>query len=445
MLLSGKAGVLLLTLSNIEDGKIFQRSAGETSGPVTVSGIYDGDSTGIQARVLLDADDSTVVDWTTIVASPTNDVFSGDITVPQGGPYYVQVRHANLTGTVKEGTTTFYVGTVIVIYGQSNAARFTVNGTSPPAAASGTRWFNGSSWTSVPAANGIRNLLNDLIGLTGVPVGALNGAISGKTVAQLSEDSGTSYFADLAAQIAASGGDAEFIVWHQGESDAAFATPAATYSTLLDALHQSIADEVSRTKAQIPFVVSSLATATGQATDANWWTIQGALVLADADHAAIHYSHSNLDAVLAAGDPVHLSNASNGVSGKRYASTIGNLLGEVADPTAWFIASIAMVDTTHTDVTLVHSLGTDFTPTSGITGFEISDDAGSNWEVPSAAVRQDATTIRLTHGVMDLGDARVLRYQYGQTPDVSGAVLDNSSLAVPLNHSANQTISVTPP
>ncbi len=73
------------------------------------------------------------------------------------------------------------------------------------------------------------------------------------------------------------------------------------------------------------------------------------------------------------------------------------------------VASAAIVDSTHTDVTLTYPAGcggTDFTPTSGIEGFTIFD-AGVSKAI-SAAVRTDSTHVRLTHAA--ISGARTVQY-----------------------------------
>ena len=90
-------------------------------------------------------------------------------------------------------------------------------------------------------------------------------------------------------------------------------------------------------------------------------------------------------------------------------------------------------------MTLDHRGGTDITPASGITGFEVFDN-GSGVTIQSAArAATDAVRLTLSRSIV-AGHTVTLRYLYGTTPNVSGLVKDNSPLALPLE---NTTGSVT--
>jgi hypothetical protein len=431
-------GATSLTLTELTDGRIYQRAIGGTDKDITISGTYAGSPVAIEVRIFDPADDSDIVAWQTLDASPSAGAFSGTVTVPQGGPHGYEVRDSTDTDVGAVGESEFFVGALIIGYGQSNMGGMFDVSSSPPAANAITRYFDGSDWVSVPSGNGIRELLNELATETGIPWGAIDGSAPGVGISFLVE--GSDAFTALASQIAAIG-DAEFIVWHHGEGNTSGGGIAVeTYITSLAGLHDSIADEVGRTTAEIPLLTASLATHTsGVNGDQGWFNVQAALRKAALDYADIHYSHSNMDAPLS--DGLHWTAAGYANAGKRYAQTILRVLGDETDDPAWFIDAAEIVDATHTDITVVHSMGTDFSPSSGITGFEISDDNGANWEVPSAAARQDATTIRLTHSSFSLSDDRLVRYQFGEAPDVSDPVVDNGALASPLNHTANQVIS----
>lgn len=340
-----------------------------------------------------------------------------------------------------------YTGPQIVIIGdgQSNWLRHASFGSSPPAASAGTFFFSGGVWGAVPAANGARELLNAIAAATGKTVGLISGGQSGVNIAALQPGAGTGYFESLAAQmVAADAGSAEenYILYLQGEGDADSVAPTspAAFAAAMDSLHGSLVAVIGKTKTTCKFIVSSLAGwVGGAATDAAWEGINNSLYTAHDTYPNIIYSHSNRIYPVD-GDGAHWNLASYyGKSGAQYARTILWLRGTVATRPLWNIASVAIVDATHTDVVLAHSMGTDFTPTSGITGFTLSIDGFSTTIVPSAAVRQDANTIRLTHSSLATSNSRTVRYQYGKLPVITAPVLDNSGLAAPLNHSAGQS------
>lgn len=419
-------------LTDIASGRLFQRTKDLTTGPVSATGTYSGGTpNAIELQVRKVSDNTVVKAWTTASATIIGNNWSASITgVAQGGSYYVEARPSNATGLAATGSNPFYVGILIVMYGQSNMLYMSTTTSSPPSATAGTRYFDGSAWGNVPAGNGVRELLNGVIAATGVPCAALNGAISGVPIAGLVK--GQTNYTNLAAQIAAAGGDFEFIAWHQGEGDSAGGTSQATYLAALDQLHADLATDFGRTKAQAPLVVAGLSTNTsgvGFGTDASWDAMQRTLLEAGNTLTACTYSHSNLDAVLADGS--HWTAASYGRAGKRYARTIGTLLGATSGYPKWTIASAEVISATVTRVVMTHGLGTDFTPTSAITGFDVSGDNGGSW-VSCTGARVNATTLDLTHASVATTSSRKLRYQYGLSCNVSAPVVDNSSLAAPL-------------
>lgn len=420
--------------------QLYQRDAGGNSFDVPVTGSFTGESGEIEVKILLAADDSTVVDWSTLDAAPSDGAFAGTVTVPEGGPYYAQVRAAAETDIADENTSPFSVGIWILCAGQSNMAGMFSSGSSPPAAAAGTFYHNGSDYAAVPGANGVRELLNGVRTLTGLPVGAITAAVAAVGSSFYLE--GAEGFDDFVVpRVTAIGGDIELMCWHQGEGDAAAASPpsSVSYAARLDEIHEDVVSLIGRTRAQCPFITASLATTSvgGSTTDETWNNVNGGHVVAGLTYPNIHYSHTMYDAVRT--DGYHYTATSYGKSGARYAQTIAAVLGYETDVAAWHIDAVEINDDTTTDVTLVHSVGTDFTPTSGITGFEVSDDNGANWETATGA-RVDATTIRLTHPSMDTADDRLVRYLYGRQPDTSAMVFENSTLAVPLTQSAGRLL-----
>ncbi|MFA6415028.1 MAG: sialate O-acetylesterase [Candidatus Paceibacterota bacterium] len=311
--IAGSRNTLSLGLTPVTSGRVFQRAAETTSGPVLLSGTYTGDAPqAVEAQVLLSSNNATVVDWTALTGpAPSDGTWSGSISAPQGpvgsgavgskvisDSYYVKVRSANGHAVGVTGETTFYVGRWAVCYGQSNMAKFSTLASSPATAAVGTGYYNGN-FVSVPAANGIRNFLNSLVAVDGIPSAAINYAIVGQSIANLSKGAANTYYNNLAAAIAAIGHDAETILWHQGEGDVT--TAEATYIAALSQLHADICAETGRTTAQMPLLMAGLLSTTGTSyTEAGWDAQQRTLMDCAAEFGGltdVHYSHSNLDAV----------------------------------------------------------------------------------------------------------------------------------------------------
>ena len=81
------------------------------------------------------------------------------------------------------------------------------------------------------------------------------------------------------------------------------------------------------------------------------------------------------------------------------------------------------------EIRIQHNGGSDFTPASGITGWEVIAQGAA---VPITKIyRHDTHTIRilLEH---PLNDKAEIRYLYGAMPDAKNPVLDNSPLSLPL-------------
>jgi hypothetical protein len=81
------------------------------------------------------------------------------------------------------------------------------------------------------------------------------------------------------------------------------------------------------------------------------------------------------------------------------------------------------------EVRLHHRGGTDFTPDSGISGWEILADGAP---LPIAEVyRYDPRTIKIMLKKPLIGPATI-RYLYGAMPDASRPVFDDSAMRLPL-------------
>ena len=425
-----------VTLTDIAGNRVFQYGEGGTTASVPVAGAYTGSPTSIQARLVLASDSSEVVGWTTIDASPTGSAYSGQLTVPRGGPYRLEVRSE--AGNVVTGTTTFSVGLVVLAYGQSNTEDMFVTQSSAPAASANTFYFDRDtdSWGAVPNANGVRQLMNDLVAGLGYPVGVLNasspGAISGAFV----PPGGFSYTDKLQAQIPVVE-DFGVVITYQGEGDAdGVSTKANWKSNWLQAQTEL---EALIPRATLPMIFSSLSTFGGPQstiTDAEWWDIQEGIRELTSEQADMYFSHSTMDSPRI--DDYHHSAANLQIFGARFAETILKVLGVQATGVAPVILDATKASGTTTTINITHDGGSDITPTTSITGFEVSDD-NATW-IAATGARADADTITLTHAALGAtaNDDRYVRYLYGTLPNISGVVLDDTG--APLLNSASQLL-----
>jgi hypothetical protein len=328
--------------------------------------------------------------------------------------------------------------------GQSNFLFWITNTSGRPAAHPDTFvWDPDTSAWVEPAGNGVRTFLNAMQAATGRVCRMVYGGQSGVPIALLQKGAANGNYEALLARIIASGSDPQYMIWHQGEGDANTASPTISgYRTALDTFHGSITSDLSKTRAQLPIVLSSLANVDSAVAtsfnqpDSSWQTIQQALAGINADYPNIHYSHSNRDAVLT--DGVHWDGPSYGRSGARSARTVQVLMGlETARPRL-FWTSAERVSETETRVNLAHSMGADFTPASGITGAEFSNDGGGTW-VSATGAREDEDSVIFTHTGLGTNERR-FHYQYGKLPDVTGALKDDGALAAPINFTTSDIV-----
>jgi hypothetical protein len=232
-------------------------------------------------------------------------------------------------------------------------------------------------------------------------------------------------------------GGVELIIMHQGEADTNDHRTEAQYEADFTTLINNYREDI---YANIPIFICQLGTitlGTNTRTDADVQAVRNAQH--DLDNGvnifmastamdqprldAVHYTSSGLDAI-----------------GERMAQAIKYYLG-----TASYYRGPAITSATFTgnrstiDVQIAHRGGSDFMPTSGITGFSVLIN-GSSVDINSA-VRISADRIRLTlASAAPQGALVTLRYLWGSDPVTTALVKDNSSLALPLE---NTTIDVT--
>ena len=423
-----------VTVTDFADRQVMQRPAGQTSKDVTITGTYTGSPTSIEARVVEDGTSTAVVDWTEIDAAPSGGSFSEDLTVPQGGWYNVQVRFGNDTGVVSNGSNRWGVGVCVFMIGQSNMLDMKAVSSSPPAADPLVSMHFSGVWAA-PAGNGLIALGNALVSALSLPVGLIEYAVSGTAISTW--DPGTSW-TSAAAGLAAAGGDCAFVLWHQGESDAIAGTSKSSYKTSLAAVYAQCLAATGRSAAELPFLIGLLGIVTSPPysteTDATWQAIQDAHVEFCDETTGAYLAGNFVD--LAHTDGLHYTGAAYETIAARYAQTILRLSGAASYFGAGPRLSSATFSGTTMRAHIAHAGGADFTPASGITGFEVLDD-GTPVTIVSAA-RQDANTIALELATEPAGVV-TLRYQYGEAPDITGLVKDNSSLALPLLYANGMT------
>lgn len=426
-----------IVLNDVQPGSIFQRKG--TSANIVISGRYTGEAKAIEARVEHFETREPVVPWTVIDSAPTQGIFMGILSeVPQGGWYRIAVRFSDQHTVADTGKARWAVGILVACIGQSNMEEWFYSGNDlSPHSLTGLhrkgRWQPASF-----QGNGATAFANRLIGRTGVPVGLLDYAVNGSGLCK-EADWGTGYWADqsrgsiyrkLVDAVSDAGGALEYVLWMQGEADAARATISKRQyrQTLTAFIEQQIRKDIinGSTQPKLPFLLIGMVKrpigkdAPHQAVrNAQWQVIQD---IPQCYMAATTMDLKNLGRQ-------HLAPEAYTTLGLRTAQTILYLLGEETYYRGPTVISSFKIDPRTIEVRLLHRGGNDFQPQSGITGWRIFQ--GSE-KIPIEDVsRADSRTIHIRLANPVQGSLH-LSYLYGAMPDTKHPIRDNSAMELPL-------------
>ena len=437
-----------ITVNDFANYRVFQRDIGGTSKSVTISGTYSNMNwSRVEARVLLHGGTDTAVrDWTTIDSTPGGGIFSGNLIVPQGGWYNVEVRALDASGSVigsSRGTNKWGVGMIILVIGQSNMSG---RGQPPFTAANSdlaVNYNNAGTWehladpyddessasavdydNNIAAGSMIPGIANSLLQTFDFPIAFVpaakggsnlyvNGSNYGWAYRNPSNHFDTSTLYGQSITKAQSVGGVELIIMHQGEADLSASRTEANYeadfATMIGHYRQDL-------YAEIPIFICQLGTV-GGGTDAGVTGIRSAQ----------HNVDNGMNIFMGATamempriDAWHYDTPALTVIGSRLANAIKYYFGQSTYYRGPSINSASFSDGNRNQVivTLNHRGGTDITPATGITGFKVFDN-GSSVTIQSA-VRYTANSVRLTlSSSISSGHTVTLRYLYGMTPNVS--------------------------
>ena len=125
----------------------------------------------------------------------------------------------------------------------------------------------------------------------------------------------------------------------------------------------------------------------------------------------------------------HLDPVAYIAMGRRVSQTVLYILGEETYYRGPTVSEVKPLDNRTIDIRIKHNGGSDFSPPSGITGWEIRENG--NLLPIENVYRHDAQTIRviLKHPINKNSE---IRYLYGAMPDATHPVLDNSAMSLPL-------------
>ncbi len=426
-----------LNLTDIQEGRVFQRRG--TAADIVVTGTYTGVSGPVEARVVDAESGAIVLPWTVVDGSPENELFTGILThVPQGGWYRLQVRSGLAPWVVVEGRHRWGVGMLVTCIGQSNMREWFYTGHDHLPSAD-IRFFRAGEWIQPDTTgNGALSMGNRLAAVLKIPIGLLDYSVNG-TGLTAKADWGKGFWLDTSPKsiyrrwidaINAVGGSVEYVVWMQGEADAA--RGSVSREEYRQALERFVDKQV-RTdiengsgRDQLPFLVIPLVKRpSGRDRPCQWIRAaqMDALDIIDDCHLA------GLSMDLKNRGRQHLAPAAYTTLGIRTAQTILYLLGKVPYHRGPAISAVFRRSAKAVDVILTHRGGTDFSPWTEISGFELF--SGDRALTIAAVRRQDADTIRIELED-NAPDPITVRYLYGAHPDTTNAVHDNTDLRLPL-------------
>lgn len=346
-----------ITLTSLTPRTVLQRDHANFA-TFAISGAFSESATAIEARAVVRSGfGGTTTPWQVIDAAPAGGAYAGTLTA-SGGWYDVEVRAMN--GALAVGSAAVErigVGEVFITAGQSNSANEGADGPLSPADDRVSAYGPATGWRAAndpqPVATGTRgspwpSLGDQLAARYDVPIGFYSVGWSGTAVEHWLPGAvpigPTPLYDRIKSAINRFGADGvRAVLWHQGETDNIFNTPAAVYASRL----QTVIDQ-SRLDAgyDLPWLValaSSFLTLNG---DAN--VIAGQQQVIDDD--PLTYLGPNTDALTGSpwrdtgGAGVHFSTIGLIEHARLWAVAIDDsgLIPPVPEPSAIALAIISL-------------------------------------------------------------------------------------------------------
>jgi hypothetical protein len=447
-----------------DDYQVVQRNRSTGSAQVTISGTCSqATAASVRARVVRAGTITPVVDWTALGAGLAGGKFTGALTVPQGGWYNLQIEALNSATTVvasENCTQKWGVGMNILCIGQSNMA-----GSAPKelpyvqAADLAGLYCNADNWEHLrdPYSYGRTTgeidkqywgdvgshsitpaLANALVARYNIPVGIIpascgaralvgdTGTFWGFRIAAKHDDSTTMYGNSLCN--ARRCGGVELIAMWQGESDADDSMTQAAYRTRLQTLIGWYREDL---QPNIPFFMVQIG---GSRADYNIdpYVTNVRSAQAEVDNGTNTFLAAvAVDLPMAPNNNWHYTKSGYNLIAARLANAIAFSFGNATFYRGPVVASAQFASAARNEiiVTLTHRGGSDFTPATGIMGFDVLENG--KYAPVKTAVRSGPNAVRLTLYNPATGPCGVC-YKYGRAGSGENAVVDNSSLQLPL-------------
>lgn len=449
-----------ITLNDYGDHQVFQRELNKDGTPtaafsatISVSGKYTSEEiTELEARVVEFGSTAEVTEWTKMEQNPDHQTYSGELTVPQGGWYQLEVRGFNAEDQVvaeQTGMNKWGVGINILCVGQSNMqghgkAPYTIADDLVANFRSG-RWQHLKDPYDGAGASMIPMLGNKLVEKLGIPIGFVPAADSGSGLHQANighasgrywlnrdegnpENTSTIYGKSIARAKAAGG--VELIIWNQGETDGRLSIPQDVYMADMQTLLDHFRNDLGLLK--VPMFIAQIgnhAENLGEtSTDLAYTAIRTAQRdLDDGENFFLAATEMEFDRV----DTAHYNTPALNEIGRRYANAICYYYGLTDYYRGPEIASAAFVDDQQDQilVTIKHRGGTDFTPENDITGFFVYDDEEAVGIESASKAGVNRVLLTLEQPIIGEG---ALRYLFGFDPPRTNVIKDNTSLQLPL-------------
>lgn len=302
---------------------------------------------------------------------------------------------------------------------------------SGPSNARVTSSSNGTSFAAQgTTGQGATNLGNTLANALDLDVRFLKSGIGGTSLTQWEASPSTRRAPAVAMANAAGGVDA--IVCGLGFNDARLdksITSVAAHATKLRSFFSKLRTEIGLPNCPIFIIATQKYTEGDAIAAAQTGMVRSAELEVMSDPNVYLFGHTY---DLAQMDGIHMADGEYTKHAARGAAQMLAVVNGTAQQRGPKFIGAAAVSDTETDVELQYVAGSDFTPTSGLTGFEISLDDFATTIPVTAAVRQSATGVRITHGTTgpDAVNADV-RYMATGAPDVSGTAYANTAVPVP--------------
>lgn len=410
--------------------RIYQRSGSGLA--IAMSGTYSGTlPTSIEYQLYAEDGTTVLKPWVAVTgATIGSGAWSGTPSVPQGGMYRRQVRTKNGTSVIATGpveTELFGVGDLFAVVGSSSAAkRFDSTSGSGFTPRADVRAYRSGAWVKFGTQGCAIAEANGFSAQSGVPVGMLDLGVGGTTLTNWLTTT-SSYWTSFKETVTAVGGKLAGAMSFIGSNDAANGTVVsrASHANNLRVFFENIRGYTAQPN--LPILASGFnRRTTAELTDeqANFVRMAENDVGDDANVTHVQ----TLDFGMHASDGTHLTSGPTGfpASATRNVYVWGRrMYGDGVYARGPRITEISVSGLTGT-ATIVHRSGSDYTPTSDITGFAAADVDGA--AVTVTASRAGATTIALTFSAAPVK----VTYLAGKAPLAGTQLFDNGTQPLPM-------------